>query len=419
MSGEAAPTAATLDDLQRSLSERTCLTLRPLTGVYERDEYIFGDPASGRFFSVPRQGATMLRGLTEGLTIGSAAAQASTETAQVDGLDFARMLLSIGFVDEVDGVPVANRSSSPSHVPLNAVAAWLGRLLFSRPALVAYGILFLLVLAIWLTHPALQPNFEDLFLHPQPAVSFGIVFALSIGTAMAHELCHWWSARSLGVPARIRISRRLYFPVMETDVTGLWSLPAKLRYPPFLAGMALDVVLLAFAVGTRLVWSLGLVDVPGVMLRILGALAAIKLFDLMFQCLVFLRTDLYAVMITVLGLRNLAAVNRLYLKKLFRIAKPADIAQLDSAHSRDLAASRWYSACYLIGLLWAAWFFKAWFYPSSFVIITWMSKTLRNAPPGSDYWWQAAAVAAMVSMNIIWPLAVLFRERAARKGALT
>jgi putative peptide zinc metalloprotease protein len=414
----AAPIAAA--DGRPALTANTRLTLIPLAIVAERGEYIVGDPATGRFFALPPEGVRLLRALLDGMTVGQAAAHAAAGQAgqiQVDGLDFANTLLEIGFVTEVDGIPVRGPGGPAARGrPLNAAAARLGRVLFSRPALAACGVLLLLVLVIFTVEPSMRPRFEDLFIDQQPAVSFAILFGLATGLAALHELCHWWAARSLGVPARIRFSRRLYFPVMETDVSGLWSVPAALRYGPLLAGMAFDVLILALAVGTRLAWSADLLDVPPAALRVCGALIAMKIFELMFQCLVFMRTDMYAVMITALGLRNLSKVSRLRMKRAFRIATPAERAWLAGAHPRDLAASRWYAACYLAGLIWAVWFFKTWFWPSSFVIITWMGRTLSHTRPSDGYWWQAAAVALIVSTNIFWPLAVLLREQRARRG---
>src|SRR5262249_31226839 len=160
--------------------------------------------------------------------------------------------------------------------------------------------------------------------------------------------------------------------------TGLWTLPARLRYGPFLAGIALDVVLLAATTGIRLGWMTGALDPPPEVLRLAGALAVIKLFTLMFQGLVFFRTDLYVVMITMLGTRNLTGVTHLRLKRLFGLARAADRAELAASHPRDRQVSRWYVVVYLAGLAWSAWFFKTWFYPSSFVVVTWMINTLRH-----------------------------------------
>jgi putative peptide zinc metalloprotease protein len=397
------------------LTQDSRLTLRQLTVVGEHDEYVVGDPATGRFFAVPLPGVCVLSGLHAGMTIGEAGMDASTPEATVDALDFARTLLHVGFVTEVDGQPLQSAKEIAEVTEFNAAAGRLGRLLFSRSMLVMSGLVLAVVIATFLIWPTMRPRFDDLFVHPQPGVSFALLFAMSLASGLVHELCHWWAARSLGVPARIRLSRRLYMPVMETDVSGLWSLPAPLRYGPFLAGMMFDVLTLAVAVALRLGWSTELIDLPPALVRILGAFVTLKVFEIMFQCLVFLRTDLYAVMITALGLRNLDRVTRLRLKAFFHIARPDDLAELEAAHPRDVAATRWYSFCYLIGLLWAVWFFKTWFYPWTFVVVTWMTSTLGNAPIGSGYWWQAVVVATLVSANVVWPLAVFVRQRMARR----
>ncbi|MDX6681725.1 MAG: putative peptide zinc metalloprotease protein [Solirubrobacteraceae bacterium] len=410
----ATPGAAT------ELTDDSRLALVALTIVGEHDEFVVGEPATGRFFAVPPEGVRVLEGLRDGKTIREAASAASSAQESLDALDFARVLLGAGFVTEVDGQRVRAAGATDGVPEFNRIAGRIGRLLFSTRVAAASGALLVLVVAAFVAEPAMRPRFENLFIAPSPAVSFAVIFAMTMVSAMLHELCHWWATRSLGAPARIRLSRRFYIPVMETDISGLWGLPARLRYGPFLAGMVFDVLVLAVALALRLGWSYEVVDLPPTVVRILAALVTLKVFEIMFQFLVFLRTDLYAVMITALGARNLDRVTRLRLKVAFRVARPADRAELEAAHPRDLAASRWYAVCYGLGVLWAVWFFKAWFYPATFVVFTWMASTLGKAPLGSGYWWQAAIVAALVSIDVIWPVAVYLRQRAARRvGALS
>jgi putative peptide zinc metalloprotease protein len=394
------------------------LTLRRLTSIPDRGEYIIGDPSVGRFFAIPAVGMPVLAALGRGETVAAAGAAASTSDAQVDALGFARTLVSVGFATAVDGCPVPAPPRRAEVRALPPAAAWLGRVLFGFRAWYGYTAVLAVLLVGFAVEPGLRPTFEDIFVDPRPAVSMAIVFGLGFTTAGLHELCHWWAARSLGAPARISLSRRLYLPVMQTDVSGLWALPARLRYGPFLAGIALDLMLLAAAVGVRWGWTVGLWDPAPELLRICGALAVTKLFTLMFQGWVFLRTDLYVVMITALGTRNLNRVIRLRLKALAGLASERDHRELAGAHPRDIAVSRWYLLVYLAGLLWAVWFFKVWFYPSSFVVISWMGNTLRHVSVGSGYWWQAVGAAVLVSTNIIWPLSVWLRQRvvARREG---
>jgi hypothetical protein len=54
-----------------------------------------------------------------------------------------------------------------------------------------------------------------------------VLFAL---TATVHELAHLAAARSLGVPARIGLSTRLFYLVAQTDVSGIWAAPRRARY---------------------------------------------------------------------------------------------------------------------------------------------------------------------------------------------
>lgn len=396
------------------------ITLRELAIRPEHGEYIVGDPVTGRFVALPGIGVRVLEALRSGETIAQVTASTATADTELDVLDFVNAMLAAGFVKAIDGEPVGGRDEGPDPAPpLNRAAARLGRVVFSQHALTACALLLGLALVAMMLRPAVRPSFQDAFVDEHPAVSFALIFALSLTSGMAHELCHWWAARSFGVPARITFARRLYLPVMQTDVSGLWSVSPRQRYPVFLAGMAFDSVVLVTALSLRLAWSTGMINADPLLLRICGALVLLKLIGLSFQCLVFLRTDLYAVMITRLGTRNLTRTTRLLIKKTIGIASAADHTELAAAHPRDLAVSRWYSLCYLAGMIWAAWYVKFWLYPVITIVLTWVVSTLEHAPPSSPDWCQAVAISLTLSVNYAWVIVVYIRERIARQRGLT
>ena len=106
---------------------------------------------------------------------------------------------------------------------------------------------------------------------------------------------HWLAARALDLRTRFGGDRRLFFLVFETDLSQLWSVPRRRWYGPQLAGLAIDMVVLGALLGVQLVAG------P---VRPLPA-PVFVLASTLWQCMVFLRTDLYGVLVTATGCRDL------------------------------------------------------------------------------------------------------------------
>ena len=109
--------------------------------------------------------------------------------------------------------------------------------------------------------------------------------------------------------------------------------------------MAIDGILLFAAVAPRFAWSRGWLELPPGMVRFLAMVVFSQAVKLAFQTLAYLRTDMYLVMATATGCRNLHQVTRLSLKKWVRRLTPAERNVLRDAHARDLRVSRWYRCC--------------------------------------------------------------------------
>jgi putative peptide zinc metalloprotease protein len=410
-----------LPELGPALTLASRLSFPPLSILPEGDDFLVGDPQSGIFLAIPEIGVTALRALDSGQSVGEAAATASLQAGEdVNVLEFAAVLVESGLVRAVDGRPLA---AEPAGLPgvgwLARVPAGLVRPFFGRTAWTIYGLLLAFDLAVLVTRPQYRPTFEDIFFYPNPAACILAMIVTSIALAACHEAWHAFAARAVGVAATLRVSRRLFLVVFETDLSQLWAAPRRHRFGPFLAGMAFDATVLAACLGLRLAWAEGLIELPPLLVRFLGAVVLLQVLALGFQLLVFLRTDIYAVLITALGCRNLWRVTNLSLKRrLFRLA-PAEVQELASSSARDAQVARWFGLLYLGGLVLAAWFFVTYFYPSTVVLSSWMFHSLSGAPIGSSGFWQALTIGLVAALQALAPLAVLGWEqlRTGRAGA--
>ncbi len=271
------------------------------------DEYVVGDPASGNFVVVPEVGARLVELFVAGRSVDEAAAQLDRETGEeIDAADFLEVLREAGITRS----PEESRHWSVSRIP----ARWSGRSSGRSPG-PCTALAWPSTLVMFVIEPSLRPTYEDTFVFPDIVLSLLVTNVVVIALTFLHEAWHAFAGAAVGVPSRLRLERRGIFPVLETDLSGLWALPPAKRYGPFLAGMAIDSVVLFFAVAPRYAWSRGWIDLPPMLIRILAMVVLSQVAKLAFQTLAYLRTDMYLVMATATGCGNLHQVTRLSLKR--------------------------------------------------------------------------------------------------------
>lgn len=399
-----------------ALTPESHLALHPLSVVPDGEEFLVGHGASGSFISIPELGVTVLRALEAVGSIQAVTDQMAAAGVEVDVLDFANTLVECGLVLAVDGVPLHH-----SLAPTGWSPAWrVERLrpLFSRTAWWLYALLFAGCTALFLRFPQYWPSFEDFFFYPNPALCILVMFVVEWALGGVHELCHWMAARAEGVESRLRVSRRLFFVVFETDLTGLWSVPRARRYSAFMAGMAFDVIVLFAALCGRVLGGVGAIDLPGLE-RFLGAVVLMMVLGLLWQTFVFFRTDLYAVMVTALGCVNLYRLTYLSVLHRVRRLRPAEQAELDSARPQDLRAVRWFAWLYAAGIGFAIYFFVNFFVPSTVVMAGWIFGSLRLADLTSSGFWEALFIGLVAAVRGLMPLGLYLRERLRQRRVAT
>ncbi|GIH68086.1 hypothetical protein [Sphaerimonospora thailandensis] len=312
------------------------LPLHPLVYLEEGDEVTVGRPDIDSYGIFPPDGAEVLRRLEQGVPPREAAVWYEAryrESLDVD--DLVAALGELGFVRESD---------APG--PAGASVRWkrLGAVLFSVPAWICYGLLVAWALISMARRPDLVPVYRNVFFTDYYSVIQATLFVAAIPQLLLHEGFHALAGRRLGLRSRLRISRRLYFVVLETSLDGLVAVPRRQRYLPIMAGMLADVVVMAV-----LTIAADLTRGPEGALSPWGrfclAFAFAVMLRILWQFSLYLRTDLYVLVSTALGcvdlhttamrmLRN--RVNRL-LGRRHRLVDESDW------HPVDRRVARWYS----------------------------------------------------------------------------
>jgi hypothetical protein len=314
------------------------------------------------------------------------------------------------FVSVEDGEPEAPVPVRTAPIQqrrwITAVRPEAVRPLFSPAAWVLYAATLLFCIAAFMLRPELWPHPRDAFYLGDAGLSILLALPLAYLLAGVHEAWHWLAARSLGLAARFGVDRRLYFLVFETDLSQLWTVPRRHRYGPQLAGLAVDSVLLAALLGAELLTGAGSLTPPPLMVRLLAALVFLKVVGMLWQCMVFLRTDLYGVLVTATGCRNLWRVKSLLLRRAFGRLTAEQAAELAAADPRDLRVGRWFRWVYLAGYLVALAYFAYFYVPVLARLLLWTGDGLAAGPATARFWLTAVGSAVLylspLTVLVIW-----------------
>jgi hypothetical protein len=386
----------------------------------DEDEFVVGNSETGRFVVVPEAGARLIELLAAGHTVAEVAGVLEQELGEpVDVVDFVEMLVEAGILDEREaaGEVAAERADEAEpgkkvkYWVVSKIPPWVVKPLFGKAAWTFYVGCLAVTLAMFAADHSLLPSYEDAFVVTDIALSIVITNVVVMGLAIVHEIWHAFAGAAAGVKSQLRLERRGIFTVLETDLTGLWALPPAKRYSPFLAGMAFDSFVLFAAVAPRFAWSRGWIDLNPNLVRFLAMLVLSQVGKLAFQTLAYLRTDMYLVMATATGCKNLHQVTRLGLKRLIRKLTPLEKTILRDADAKDLRVARWYRLLYLAGIFWMVWFAWNFVLPGAKVTLGWASGVMVGAPVFSFYWWEGILLISFAVVNLTAPLIVVLRNR--------
>lgn len=322
----------------------SAIEFHPLTFVDEADGVVVGRSDTQSYAVLPDDGAALLRRLADGMARDDAARWYLTEFGEsVDIGDFIETLRELGFVKEETekGGEEPEPEKSPRPLRFQRLGVWA----FSPPAWAAYTALVTACVTLLATEPRLRPHTANVFFSPSLVLVQLSLAAAQVPAVSWHEFFHVLAGRRLGLPTRLTMSRRLIYLVVETHLDALYGVPRRKRYLPFLAGMLADVLLFS---ALTVVAAVGPSWAGGIAL----AVAYTIVLRLVWQFYLFLRTDLYYVVTTLLGCTALHEATSAYvrgrLSRLPGVRSPDAID--DSAWSpRDRLMAPWFALLTICG----------------------------------------------------------------------
>jgi putative peptide zinc metalloprotease protein len=348
--------------LEQAAVRRTADRYASLTVVRDGDGYVLGSARSAGFVAVPEVGGRVVRWLQDGDSIDECARRAAELVGEpVDVAGFVDGLTQAGLLAVEDTVEADHAAG---------VAAWkraLGRGLFGPAGLAVQGSLSAVAVATIVAVPRVRPAYTDAVVTHTPLASIVLIAVLGMALGLAHEFAHVLAAWAAGVSSRVSISRRMVALVYQTDLTRLWSVPRRARIVPLLAGLIFDGAtvggcnLLELAVGER---------APLLVIELIRLIAFLNVSAIVFQFLIFLRTDVYALFALATGCKNLWGTKGAVARRAMRRATGEDLALLDSVGGREIRWAKVFLCLYVPGVLWTGWYFFSFGLPALRRIVT-------------------------------------------------
>lgn len=385
--------------------QETPIGFHRLTFVPEREGVMVGRPDIESYVVLPVDGAELLRRLTEGEPLETAATwYMSTFGEPVDMDDFVATLNDLGFVRAA-----GERLAEPPRVGLQA----LGRAMFSPLAWICYAVLTAATVFVAVRHPELRPRPRNMFFAQSLIMVQLVLMVAQMPGLFLHEWFHVMAGRRRGLPSRLGVGRRFFFAVFETELNGLLGLPRRQRYLPFLAGMLADVLFF----GVLTLGAAALRDGPEWLWRLLLAIAYTTLLRLAWQLCLFLRTDPYYALTTALGCTDLAEAASAYLRRRFRGA----IVDEDAWSERDRAVAPWFALLNVVGTMLLATILALAVVPVAVEFASRLASGLAHHSVGGPLFWDAAVslTILILEFGVLPVLAGARSRRQARQGAST
>ncbi|MFT9599411.1 hypothetical protein [Mesobacillus sp.] len=290
----------------------THVTLIQLAIRKDQKHYIVEDVMNGEFYEMPEVCIFAIELINQKKPLNEVerALIGRYPEEDIDILDFVSQLLELNLISELDGKEILSSSVQEKQSGFSWIPETLGQFFFNPISAKLYVLLLIASVGLILFQPNLFPRYSDLFAFDLMFQNVLALLVISFFLVILHEFGHVLAVWSEGLPAKIEVGNRLFFVVLETDMSQVWKLPSEKRNKLYLAGMNFDIVVLFLALVAQTFTSESTLTMGVLKLVVLNTFIR-----LIYQAAVFMKTDLYYVLENQTGCYNLMENGRNFLSK--------------------------------------------------------------------------------------------------------
>jgi len=304
------------------LTADSIICLHELLIRTDNKNFIIEDLVTHEFYEMPVVCIDAIELINDGLSLGEIEHLLIEKypDEEIDLLDFGQQLLELDLVEMVDGAKVSlEKTRNHEELGLKWISPKLGKVFFNRFTRFFYPLLLLVNLFLFVKDTDLFPRYQDLFVFDTMMFNILLYAGISIVLIFIHECGHILAIRSFNLPTRLQIGNRLFFVVFETDLTQGWKLSSKDRNLLFLAGLYFDSFILFIA----LILKMSNASSHGFINGIISLIIFDIVIRIIYQCCIYMKTDLYYVFENSTGNYNLMESGIEYLTALLNRKRKA------------------------------------------------------------------------------------------------
>jgi putative peptide zinc metalloprotease protein len=372
------------------------ISIVPIEIHKDKKNYIVEDKLTGEFFEMPEICIEAINMINQGLLLDEIETTLLDKFPkdEVNVVDFANQLFELELIDQIDGVKIEKKQISKEPSGMVRVSPKLGRFFFNKFTIFLYSVILILNIVIFIFNPSLFPHRDDIFVFDIMVVNVIFWMAFSFLFVLFHEFGHVLAIRAHNLPTKMEIGHRMFFVVLLTDMSSIWRLPSKDRNILFLAGLYFDSNLLFLALIGQLLFPDSSQFISGLM--------HLATFDIVlrmiFQCCIYMKTDLYYVFENVSGCYNLMENAKQTIRKRLTFLK---LEQMDEViFSGEKRTVSFYTLLYFLGFVITIFLYFNYYIPE----IIHVGKQILPGfvqPPTSLLFWDAVVFSLQVSIFII------------------
>lgn len=218
---------------------------------------------------------------------------------EIDVEDFINQLKENDFLQD------KNRYLSPINITIGKL---YNKLFLSKKFFLLEIIFFVISFYLVCKNVSNYFNFNYLFLSNNLTISVFIYFFLVWGLVLEHELCHYYSSAGFKIPAIISLGSRLQFLVVQTTILNPYALRKKQRVEVYITGILTDLFI------CELCTIFIFLNINNQLNDLLRCILYIKSTAIIWQFLIYMKTDVYYIVTTMFNEKNLMQEAQLYLK---------------------------------------------------------------------------------------------------------
>jgi putative peptide zinc metalloprotease protein len=387
------------------------LTLVPIEIREEKKHYIVEDINSGEYYEMPKICIDAITLINNRESLGSIEHRLKEKypNEEVDLIAFAEQLIELQLIAEIDGVKVTLLKKKKEQLGFQWISPKLGKFFFNKMTLFFYISLFILNIVLLVSHPSLFPHYKDIFIFNYMVLNILSWLVVTFCTVLIHEFGHILAMRANNLTTRLEVGHRLILVVLETDMSSVWKLPSKNRNVLYLAGLCFDMVILFFALVSQVIFTNG----SGIFLSIMSLVVLDTFIRLVYQCCIYMKTDLYYVFENVTGCYNLMENAQQMIKRWFPFLKSQKTEEVVFEGERRMIFT--YSIFYFIGVVLTLSLYVVFYVPQLLFAVKRVMPGYLEGPTSLPFWdatlFTVQMLIGLILLIYSWRKKYLLRER--------